>query len=528
MTGTIQGVEIELKLAISNETLDRLADSELLRDRAGSPAQTHDLHAIYYDTPDGRLRDRGLSLRVRAVDGRYVQTLKGAADAVGQLGRPEYEVERDGPTPDLRAFDDAAVLDRVGLVSPDELVSVFETRVRRRVVTLAWTEGAAPPSLIEVALDRGSVRANGRDAPINELELELKAGEAAALYELVTALRRVAPLRIEPLSKSDRGWLLAAERSPDFRKADAPVLDDGMTVGQGMAAVFGSCFAQWLANEPAARDGRTIEGLHQLRVGLRRLRSALSLFAPVLAPEARRHWDEELRSVLGELNLARDLDVMATGTLPKVQAANEGDDALAAFATALSTRRETARARAGDFLASQRYADITLAFAGWLAREGWREGADAELRDRQDEPLVELAADLLVKRHKVVRKRGRGMAELDPPSRHKVRIALKKLRYGVEFFTSLFPAKRAERFADAVADLQDELGHLNDAATTRAMVNLVVDGAGSARERVPVALGGGQLIGWQAAAVAADLGGVLDDWKAFQGLKPFWRGKGRA
>jgi CHAD domain-containing protein len=197
---------------------------------------------------------------------------------------------------------------------------------------------------------------------------------------------------------------------------------------------------------------------------MRLLRSALALFAEALGEEPRRRWNGEMRWLPGELGPARDLDVLAGGLLPPVLGACGDDPELPAFRDLAEAGRAGARRRVREALASQRYADLAFRFAAWLAREGWRDGADAEVRLRQRGDVVVFAAGVLHRRYRKVVRLGRRFGRLGADERHQVRIALKRLRYEIDFFADLFPRKRLARFREAATRIQERLGHLNDVA----------------------------------------------------------------
>ena len=115
-----------------------------------------------------------------------------------------------------------------------------------------------------------------------------------------------------------------------FHKARPIELADGMLVDDALHKILGACVRHWVENEGAAREERDPEGLHQIRVALRRLRSALTLFKSALGEQARAGWNDELRRLLGPLGPGRDLDVFATETLAPVRT-GRGDDGLAAL-----------------------------------------------------------------------------------------------------------------------------------------------------------------------------------------------------
>src|SRR4051794_34299192 len=246
--------------------MDLLLSSPVLRQHARSTVRIRNLVTTYFDTPDHRLSRRRMALRVRQAGRKFIQTLKTESVGEGALERRgEWEVELPDGAPQLAAFDDPDLLERTGLVLPDELEPVFETRFRRQALMVEWPDTGRPPTRIEIALDRGTIRANGREAPIAEVELELKGGDPRALFELAQSLRELAPLRLQTLDKAARGFALATGTAPAWRKARPIALEPGMLVEDAMQRILGACVRHWVENEAATRDGTDPEGLHQLR-----------------------------------------------------------------------------------------------------------------------------------------------------------------------------------------------------------------------------------------------------------------------
>jgi inorganic triphosphatase YgiF len=519
-----QPLEIELKLEATTDAIEKLLASPLLRQHARSTIRSHQLVSTYYDTADHRLSRRKVAFRVRQNGKSFVQTLKTESTGGGAATqRGEWEVELPDGTPRLTAFEDPAVRELTGLVLPDELAPVFETRFRRQALAVEWVDGGRIPARIEVAIDRGAVRAGERELPIREVELELKEGEPRALFELAEALHELVPLRLQALDKAARGYMLATESAPPWRKARPVALDKDMLVDDALQAVLGACIRHWIDNEAAARDGRDPEGLHQLRVALRRLRSALSLFRPALGEAARAAWREELRWLLGPLGPARDLDVFASETVPPVQAARPGDPALAALSAVEAERRREAQRGVREILDSERYGSLALRLACWVARRGWRQGADVDVLLLQRQPVATFATTILKKRHRRVRKKGRGFAHLDAEARHELRIAFKKLRYGTEFFASLFPEKRVAPYRKAAARMQEILGHFNDVAVADRLARDLLDHVEPGPRLKDAALGAGQVIGWHLRQAGEREPEAIETWEAFRAAEPFWR-----
>jgi CHAD domain-containing protein len=300
-----------------------------------------------------------------------------------------------------------------------------------------------------------------------------------------------------------------------------------MTVEEALQTTLGACVRHWIENEAATRDARDPEGLHQLRVALRRLRSALSLFKTALGTQARAEWGAELRWLLGPLGPARDLDVFATETIAPVRDARPDDPALAALAELVDDARDRAHRSMRDTLASERYGDISFGLACWVACRGWRQGADIDVLLAQRQPVRGFAVGILAKRHRQVRKRGRNFANLAPAERHELRILFKKLRYGTEFFASLFPGRELDRYRAATARMQDLLGHLNDVAVAQQVVDDLLAGTEPGVRQRTSALGGGQVLGWYARHALELEPRAVEAWDEFRAAEPFWPEPGK-
>jgi CHAD domain-containing protein len=248
----------------------------------------------------------------------------------------------------------------------------------------------------------------------------------------------------------------------------------------------------------------------------------LSLFKAALDDKARVDRSAELRWLLGPLGSGRDLDVFATELMAPVREGQPDEPALAVLAQTVEERRLAAQEQVREILASERYGDLAFDFACWVARRGWRQGADVDVLLVQRQPIEDFAAAILTKRFKQLLKRGRRFAELDAQARHELRIAFKKLRYGAEFFASLYPKKRTARFRKAAAGMQDLLGHLNDVAVARKLDQDLLDGTTPGPQQQAVALGAGQVIGWHARQASELHARAVEAWQAFRKVEPFW------
>ncbi len=436
-------VEIELKLELDPADAARIGRVAPLKGSGFTEAR---LVSTYFDTADGDLRAAGYTLRVRRQGERRIQTVK--AEGPGGAGlfvRPEWEREIAGEAPVV----DAASGALEQLVQGKPLAPRFVSDVRRRAARLAF-EGAE----IEVAIDTGEVHTDDAAAPIREIELELLSGPAAALFALARRIDRTVPLRLGVRSKSERGHALVDGAAASF-KAEPILLDADADPRLAFVAIANGCVRQFRLNEALLMESGDARPLHQARVGLRRLRSAFSLFAPLLAGDARAGvLRAELRRLAGELGEVRNLDVLVERVGQPAR-----DEVARARAHALDHAR-------GELIAP-RARLLMIDLAEWLSIGDWRTRPVDPAGAADD--LGSFAAALLDRHRKRLKRRGRGLAGLDDAGRHEARIEAKKLRYAAEFFASLCTGKKARRrhaaFSDAIAELQEHLGELNDQAT---------------------------------------------------------------
>jgi inorganic triphosphatase YgiF len=441
-------LEVELKLELSKAAASTLKASPLLP----ADPQVRTLRAVYFDTSDHHLANAGFSLRIRHSDDGRVQTIKASdAAAAGLFVRSEWETAVEGDVPVLDHTTPVAVMlgDRLDKISP-----VFEVLVERR--TWMVQDGEAT---IEVVLDEGNVVASDRQVPVCEAELELKAGPPAALFALARKFDAEVPVRLGVLSKAERGYSSMGKERDSF-KAERITLKPDAPVAEAFAAIVQACLRQFRLNENVLLEHRSAEALHQARVALRRLRSAFTIFKPLLAgDDVAAALREELRWLAGELGEARNLDVLVE------RAKDQGTGA--ALYDRLRSARESAYEQAASVMASPRARALMLDLAEWLSDGPWLR-ADT-MHERLAEPVGSYAVTALDRFRRKVKKGGRHLDAQDDHARHELRKEAKKLRYASEFFRAVFDAKRQhkryKRFISALEELQDQLGALNDLAT---------------------------------------------------------------
>src|SRR5262245_4008031 len=514
--------EIEVKLEVPPASLPRLAKIPRLR-ALKKPAERAMEISVYFDTDKRKLHKKGLMLRVRRVGDRYIQTIKSAGHS-DLFERDEWESEVNGAMPDLRLAQGTALEPLLSRKFCRQLKPIFETRVRRKTYPL--TDGN---SHIALTLDQGEIDTGDRSKPLCEIELELKRGHEAELFEVARELTHAVAGQLALKSKSDRGYELLEGSEAAPVKAAPIDLSRGTSTRDAFKAIGLACLKQVIDNVPPLLV-EDPEGVHQVRVGLRRLRAAMSLFADVLQDPQTAALKEELKWLTGELGPARELDVLVTRVVAPVKRRHSRLQGISGLSRDLAQQRAAAGARAQDAAQSERFRALTLEVARWLEAGQWRRPQDDLVRDRGDVPIEISAVDQLTRRFKRIRKKGKMLTRLDARRRHKLRIQAKKVRYASEFFAGLFPGKKAskrrEKFLSALEDVQDCLGELNDIAVHEDRIMAVADESrrnrghrGSPKR----AFAAGLLTGREDARLDAALQNAAEAHAALARIKPFWR-----
>lgn len=458
--------EIELKLALpasdASSLLRQLARTPVLARRKATTLQ---LHNVYYDTPEQALRQQRIALRVRRVGSeekpQWLQTLKTASRSDSALSqRGEWET----PLPNAALSANALKATPWSDIDPDgvafaALAPCFTTTFERT----HWVVRQRDGSVVEVALDIGQLVAGDKRAPICELELELLAGTAAALFDVAQQIARTMAVLPLSTSKAERGYALAQSTLNLPLRAQPPKLLPDLSLREAARRVLAEMFCQFTANLNALCHSDDPEVVHQARVGWRRFKSALRLFKPVLAGDAVPSWQalQPLLSVLGEL---RDLDVAQSETLAPLADAYTAGEARRTEAWQAMTQSVADAARLQR--KAVRYALQEAAVgATLLAATQWLEDLSAppEPNDALAEPSVPLrrwARRRVVRLHAQLQ-RARKQAD-NPERQHRARILAKRVRYGIEALRALLPKKRTQRWYQQALRLQTSIGGTRD------------------------------------------------------------------
>jgi len=503
--------ETELKLEVPPSQIARLKRHPLIQSLKKGRARTSRLVGTYYDTPDLKLKRGRLSLRVRDVDKRHIQTLKRIGPAASTVyRREEREHEVDSAVPDMSCFSKPELKRLFGAEADDPgLRAVFSTDIRRTVWLLRDAE-----SEIELALDVGEIRSeSGRREAVCEAELELKKGDAQRLLEIALALNDQIDFTVSSMSKSGRGYALIDDAAPSPAKSKRIRLDRRDTVAQSFIAIAQNCIDQLQHNERPAIQGHDPEGIHQARVAIRRLRAALKTFKSVLDRDRRLRFSRELHWLQKELGSARDWDVFISETVDPLIARIPDHAGLSDLGVRARRAQARACARARRALGSRRYGRLRLEFERWLMT------LEAVGGRRLRKPVGNLGARSNQNLHRKLLTAGKDILTLDEAALHDVRLKGKTARYCAEFFGSLYAKKKSREHVRALAAVQDSLGALNDSVVSKELI-ASLDGPKGGVDAQAVAL----VSGWFAARIVRERQGLGAAWSRLRAIPAYWRG----
>ncbi len=458
-------------------------------DRSRSTA----LAITWHDSAEGVLRNQGLAVAAERGQWRLERLVPGEV-----LWPPAT------PAPLLA---EAPTLDGLPIALPPLLpIASFEGRLRRQNVI----EGD-----VELALElaSGELRAFAGTAPRGWLRLS---GPAEAVTARARALAAVVPLSVPNAGTAAAAIALARGEEPAPRRLGAPNVAPGATLGEAFAGIVAHLIdvtLHWAGPIEAARapSDETTNAVHQMRVAVRRLRSALSVFSPAIAHPALATARVQLRTLATALGPARDWDVFTAETAADIVAAMPDEPRVGALHAAAARRRAAAHATLRAWLAGPDWQTIARDLAMLAALRPWQ--GPAESCAHLHEPAVAFASRSLSRRTRRMLQSGADLRALSDEALHELRKQGKKLRYTAEFFATCFPAKPTRRFLERLADLQEELGRANDAATAHALLTDLGPGH---------AFAAGAVAGYIAGTSGRGRKRITQAWKDFAQAERFW------
>lgn len=457
--------EVELKLALPSANPSGLAQQLASIPVLARHASTHEpLHSVYYDTPEQHLRQQRTALRIRRIGSPakpvWIQTLKtGGRDDSALSQRGEWE----SPVPDASLSFGALKNTPWPAIDPNgtlfsSLAPCFVTRFERTTWQVQQRDG----SVVEVALDIGQIEAGGKVTPLCELELELKSGQAAALFDVARKIARRIAVLPSTMSKAERGFALAQDALNRPQHAQAQELDAEHPLPLTAQRVLREMFKQFTANLNALRASDDPELIHQARIGWRRFQCARRLLSPLLALDSAPSW-QALKPLLNSLGTLRDLDVARTETLaPLATVYSAGETARTSTWDAMMQTLNDASTQQRQVVREALLSPLVGACL--LDTTQWLEEPFA-LKDAANKPTKKRAlrqwADHRISR--LSEKLQQALAETSPPcDPHRVRLLAKRLRYGIEMLRAQLPPRHAQQWHQQASQLQLRLGATRD------------------------------------------------------------------
>ena len=504
--------EIELKLAINPADAAAFRMLHLLRQKVIDAPKRRKVFNTYFDTAELALKQHGVALRLRKIGGKWLQTLKTAGTATGGLHqRGEWEYPLRVPQLDLALF---AQTPLAKLPGSNQLHLTLQPAFTTNFYRTTWQIEVSPGQRVEVALDQGVIRCGESESVISEVEIELLEGSPVAVFDLATSLLDHIALIPEMRSKAERGYRLFQPEPLTARHPCSIQLKRKWSPHQAMFTIVADSLTHFDGNVEGAIASDDPEYIHQLRVALRRLHSAMRIFKPADAGSI----DEELKWLAATLGNARDWDVLVTETLPALLTAYSNASFASEIIDAAKKGQLGARKGARVALVSKRYALLAMSIGRWS-----RGAADLTLsavppvdlviprETGAEKKLTEFASREIRRRHRRLLRSIVPLAEQPSEARHQVRIDAKRLRYAVDFFACIFDKKRVARYLKILEKIQEGLGETNDDAVAMALLEeLATSESFNSFAK-----------GWFAARARAKLAGMGKDFSDLKSVRRF-------
>jgi inorganic triphosphatase YgiF len=504
--------EFELKFAGPPAVIAALPQSRFFRALESRDGAWERLCSTYYDTNDGALERRALSLRLREEGGALIQAVKRVHNG-GAVARAEFETEIADPSLFPVPTGDPAIDEWIS-AHKGALGPVARTTVDRWSSILAIGE-----SRIEFAADLGMAEGWGgggdpAEAPLAEIELELIGGAPREVFELARLFSAHAPLRLSARTKLAfaaslrRGGLYEIEEEPRIALApEMATVDALQDTLSGVAARIASL-------QPALIEARKAEAVHQMRIALRRLQAVERIFRPYLKTRKLHNLAQNARSYRQSLGDARDWDVFLSETLPAAARNNYAPEGAQRLRARAESFRAEAWSRAVSAVSASDFTGFLIDLTEAATIAPWRKA----IRKPLEAPVRKFAPQALDDPHQAMLRIAKSIDRSHIAGYHPLRIALKKLRYPVQMFRPIYAKEKRKELMGAMAALQEAFGAINDAAVAGTLAYRAAADEGDEAMRAA-----GFICGYRAAEAEAAAQKIDAAWPSFAKMQPFWR-----
>ncbi len=467
--------EFELKVALGKSALRRFKNSPVLRQLSSGPPKTCKLRSVYFDTADLKFFQAGISLRLRKRGKKYLQTAKSGTKIRNGISNPiQVECLVKSNYPDISKFKSGKFKTNLAnIISGAPLKPIFETSIWRTTRKIKVNRIGT----VELAIDQGEIQAGTRKKKIQEVELELISGHPCSLLSAAETLFSMEKIKLSEKSKAAQGYeilnggtsIQLASLTPENGRQ--PKLHRKMTGQEALVQIGTSACDQILHNYKVVLESNDPEGPHQLRVGLRRLRTALRILKPGKDNAEMNQFKRDTRDLARIVGHLRDADVLLEDIyMPAAKRVLENSDQ-SLILKALTAHRERLLQKVSKSLTSSTWTAFRLNcifFDLFVQR----------LLNQCDSPsrlgrIIPISSRELDKRWRRVNRWGKNINKLSVAQRHEMRKELKSLRYATEYFQQLYPHKESQRFLKQLKRLQDIFGYLNDVALSIKLFDIV-------------------------------------------------------
>jgi triphosphatase len=503
---------MELELIADAEVVAGLSRLKPLNACRDGRTRTQSVKIVWHDSPEHALLAGGQALSEQRGVWRLERVVPGTGTWLPAQPAPTVVEDPDQAT----------------LPSPLAPLAAFEGR---RSISLHRFGGET----VILTAEKGTLRAVTSERPAARIRLS---GEQQAVRAAATLIASALPVSVPLTSLAAEGIAMATGQTASPRHEGAPVLPDtALNVAAALSHILGHLLDVILANAAHANrlDDEGAEAVHQMRVAVRRARSALSIFRPALPSGDLDGVSALLKDLGSRLGPTRDWDVFADETAPAVLAALPGDERLGRLVAAADRRRRECRKTLAAYLAGPDFRQFGISLAWFVEARFWHppkpdvvkepdvangpelaSGPDLPNRPEPFPALTEFAAQVLQHRWKKLISAGKGIDELDMPALHGVRLRAKRARYVAEMFASMHHGKSAHRYIRRLSALQQRLGVMNDGAVA---THLLAELGGPAGRH---AYANGIVVGFLAARAAEIRPRIVKAFERFRRQPTYW------
>jgi triphosphatase len=486
---------MELELGLDPDDAARLPRLALLAPLRAGRTRSRAIRVVWHDGRDGTLAEQGLVIAEQ---------------------RPGWRLERlhpnakpwppGAPAPVLAEGRDPASL---GSTLPNPLVPLAAFEGRASSLALQGDDGSVTLTLLN-----GAIRAVAAERRTSRVLLQ---GADPAVTSVALALAGEVRIAVPAASLAAEAISVMRGTPPPPRHKGAPELPADISVAAAFAYAVGHLADVILHLAPSAADGQDgPEPVHQMRVAVRRLRSAIKVFRHAVRCASVDAADVGLKALAGRLAPTRDWDVFVTETGAAAGSAFPTDEKLGRLLAAAERKRIACHADLRAYLRGADFRRLGIELACIAGSEAWHatlgEAEAAELAT----PLTDFARQVLNRRVKRLAKLDDEIAGLEPAALHAIRLRAKRLRYAAEIFAPLYPGKSTTKYIRRLATLQDRLGVLNDRAVAE---TLLADLGGNSGR---LAFASGLIMGFAGAHGGRTRERIARAWQKFHRLEPFW------